>query len=382
VRVLTVGSFYPPHHEGGYELVWEAAVRHLRERGHEVEVLCSDHGASGSADGVHRLLRMYWRDHAFPRIGLRERIALERHNAEAFDGVVENFAPDAIAWWAMGGMSLSLIERARRRGLAAIAFVNDDWMLYGPRADAWLRLASRAPRLAERLTGLPAVFQPERAAELVFASESVRRAARERRPDLDGAVVHGGIEPLFVAPAPEREWSWRLLYVGRIDPRKGIDDAIEALRRLPAEASLRIVGAGDAGYLAQLRERAAGLRVELAGPREHDELPAIYAEADAVVFPVRWEEPWGLVPLEAMGCGRPVVATGAGGSSEYLVDGENCLCFERGDVAALAGALERLAGDPALRARLRERGLATARANTHDAFNERVEAELVRITTA
>ena len=50
-----------------------------------------------------------------------------------------------------------------------------------------------------------------------------------------------------------------------------------------------------------------------------------------VVFPVRWEEPWGLVPIEAMARGRPVVATGRGGSGEYLRDGENCVLFEADD---------------------------------------------------
>ena len=54
--------------------------------------------------------------------------------------------------------------------------------------------------------------------------------------------------------------------------------------------------------------------------------PAAYAAADAVLFPVSWEEPWGLVPLEAMAVGRPVLASRAGGGpAEYLRAGENCL---------------------------------------------------------
>ena len=54
------------------------------------------------------------------------------------------------------------------------------------------------------------------------------------------------------------------------------------------------------------------------------------------MFPVRWNEPWGLVPIEAMARGRPVVATGRGGSGEYLRDGENCMLFDADDDAALA----------------------------------------------
>jgi glycosyltransferase involved in cell wall biosynthesis len=93
------------------------------------------------------------------------------------------------------------------------------------------------------------------------------------------------------------------------------------------------------------------------------------------VFPVRWEEPWGLVPLEAMARGRPVAATGRGGSGEYLRDGENALLFEAGDPAGLARAVARLAEDPALRERLREAGLETAPRHTEVQFNAAVLRE-------
>ena len=83
-----------------------------------------------------------------------------------------------------------------------------------------------------------------------------------------------------------------------------------------------MIGGWDEREEARLRGLAARLGVErrtrFEGQREREELPAAYAAADAVVFPVIWEEPWGLVPLEAMGIGRPVVATGRGGSAEYL----------------------------------------------------------------
>jgi phosphatidylinositol alpha-1,6-mannosyltransferase len=79
------------------------------------------------------------------------------------------------------------------------------------------------------------------------------------------------------------------------------------------------------------------------------------------------------VPLEAMASGRPVLATGAGGSAEFLRHGENCLLFSpREDPRALAAAVERLAGDAALRARLREGGFATAERIDQRAFERAV----------
>jgi glycosyltransferase involved in cell wall biosynthesis len=79
-----------------------------------------------------------------------------------------------------------------------------------------------------------------------------------------------------------------------------------------------------------------------------------------------------------MGIGRPVVATGRGGSGEYLRDEENCLLFEAGDARALAHALTRLAESPSLRERVREGGLGTAPLYTEERFNAAVEDELER----
>lgn len=392
MRVLTVGSMYPPLHLGGYELVWRSAVAHLRDRGHAVRVLASDHGLDGGAapgsdagEDVHRELRSYWRDHAFPRLAPWTRLAIERHNASVLDRHLAELRPDAVCWWAMGGLSLALIERVRRAGLPSAAVVCDDWMLYGPLVDAWLRPLARHPRLgrlAERLTGIPARVDLAAAGPSLFPSETTRgRAARAR--ELAGArVCHQGVDRELFRPAPPRPWSWRLLYAGRIDPRKGIDTAILALTVLGEQATLTIAGAGDPGHGEELRSlvdsNGLGGRVRFEQhPREA--LPELYARSDALLFPVRWEEPWGLVPLEAMSVGTPVVATGRGGSGEYLRDGENCLLFdpERGP-EALARCVGRLAADAGLRARLREGGLRTAGRFSEREWNGAVEQLLER----
>ena len=118
VRILAVGSMYPPDHVGGYELVWRSAMRHLRSEGHEARVLASDYRADTpdpEDPETFRELRSYWRDHEWPRVGWRDRIALERENAATLERHLEEFEPDVISWWSMGGMSLSLIERRATR---------------------------------------------------------------------------------------------------------------------------------------------------------------------------------------------------------------------------------------------------------------------------
>jgi glycogen(starch) synthase len=390
VRVLTVGNMYPPHHLGGYELVWQDSVRHLRAAGHEVRVLTTsfrrDDPAVGEDDpdsDVHRELGWYWRDHDWPRFGLPARLRLERRNAEILERHLAELRPDAVGWWAMGGLSLSLIERVRSAGIPAAGFVCDEWMVYGPRVDAWLRFA-RLPvigPLTGRLAGIPTRVRFSDVGPWLFPSETLRRKSAEPWGLADTAVVHQGVDRRVFAPEEPSPWSWRLLYVGRIDPRKGIDLAVRALRELPREASLEVVGGGDSRHLDELRKLARGEgvaeRVGFHPPEPQVRLRERYAHADALVFPVRWEEPWGLVPLEAMSVGTPVVASGRGGSGEYLEDGLNCLTFDPDlGPGALAERLGRLAGDEALRRRLREGGLRTSEAFPADAFNRGVESTL------
>jgi glycosyltransferase involved in cell wall biosynthesis len=396
VRVLSIGNMYPPHHLGGYELMWQSSVRHLRRSGHEVRVLCTDHRAryadpsTPDEPDVHRELHWYWRDHRFPRTGLWRRLALERHNAAVLDRLLREFSPQVVNWWAMGGMSLSLIERVRRAGLPAVGVVVDEWMLYGPKVDAWSRIFARRPRLAtvaERLTGIPTRPDLGGAGTWIFASETIRDNALANGRALPQAqVAYPGADLNLFRPAPALAWRWRLLYCGRIDPRKGIRLAVEALALLPPAATLTIVGSGDESHLEELRSLVAtkslGARVSFRlEPRAH--LPHMYAQADAVLFPVLWTEPWGLVPLEAMAVGTPVIASGRGGSGEYLRDRENCLLFDPDQgPEALARAVAQLAEDESLGARLREAGFETASGFSEESFNEAVEAAIERAAVA
>lgn len=371
--------------------MWRSSVTQLRRRGHEVRVLTTDYHAPDpdpdvpeDAD-VHRELRWYWRDHAWPRLSLRERWRLERHNLETLERHLRDLRPDVIAWWAMGGMSMSLIEHARRRGIRAAAVVVDDWLLYAPREDQWQRAVGRLGPLrplAGTVLGVPSKLRFDHALEWVLVSGVILAHARSggwmlRRH----RVAHAGVDWGLFESRASHPWRGHLLYVGRLDRRKGVHTAIEALRDLP-DARLTVVGGGDAAYLAELSTlvESHGLsgRVGFAR-RSRRELPQTYADADVVLFPVNWEEPFGIVPLEAMAIGRPVVASGTGGSGEYLRHEENCLLYgPPEDAQALGAAVARLRDDDRLRERLRTGGARTARRLAETSFNDEVEAALTR----
>ena len=382
MRILSVGNMYPPHHFGGYELIWRGAVEHLRAAGHEVRILTTDHrnpdpDATVAEDpDCHRELRWYWRDHAFPRVGLPARLRLERHNLSTLRRHLDEWSPDLVAWWSMGGMSMSLIEAVHREGRPAVAVVMDDWPTYGPLVDGWqkpLRKRGRLARLAERLTGIPTLRDLGARTRWVFISRHQRERSEGSLGALaDAHIANAGVDGRLFQPAPEHPWRWRLLYCGRVDPRKGIDLAVASLPLLPDEATLAVVGDGDPAHRAELERLAEELDV---GDRvrfervDRSRLAQTFADNDTLLFPVRWEEPWGLVPLEAMAVGLPVVASGRGGSSEYFTEGDNCLLADPdAGPEALADELLRLAEDAELRKRLREGGLATAERYPDTAF--------------
>lgn len=393
MRLLSVGNRYPPWSLGGYETIWQRGNDGLRAAGHDVRVLSTrpdpsdalGSGARVQETDLHRQLEWYWRAHRFPRLGPRTVVALERANMATLHHHLAAFAPDAVLWWSMGGMSLSLIEQVRRAGVPALGVVADEWMAYGPRVDRWSRWwrRSRRPmrRRAERLTGIPTRIALQRGARWIFISHHLLEQARSAgRPLSDAVVVHPGVDTVRFAPTEPREWGWRLLYCGRLDPRKGVDTAVRALAHLPPAATLTLDGDGAEDYRTELvrlaRQLGVGERLRLTRSA-WAALPTAYAAADAVVFPVRWREPWGLVPLESMAAGRPVVASRAGGGpAEYLREEENCLGFATDDAEGLAAALTRLAADRALRESLVIGGHATADALSEEAFHAGLEREL------
>ena len=146
----------------------------------------------------------------------------------------------------------------------------------------------------------------------------------------------------------------RMLYVGQIIRGKGLDLLLRAAATLAAPWHLDVVGDGRQREECQrlAEELRIADRVHFAGWVAHDELDAWYRRASFTVVPSRWPEPFGMIGLESMSRGRPVVAFDSGGIRDWLTDGVGGLLV--GEVAAepLAAALRRMIDAPALVAEL------------------------------
>ena len=181
--------------------------------------------------------------------------------------------------------------------------------------------------------------------------------------DLTTFWPDGVVEP---APAAGRH---RLVVVGRLVERKGVDDVLQALTLLP-DVELVVCGGPERARLctdpearrlaARAEELGVADRVQLRGRVGREELPALIRSADLVVC-APWYEPFGIVPLEAMGCGVPVVATAVGGLLDTVVDGVTGVHVPPRAPDRLAAAVDALLADPRRRAHMGRAAVRRAR---------------------
>jgi glycosyltransferase involved in cell wall biosynthesis len=183
------------------------------------------------------------------------------------------------------------------------------------------------------------------------------------------AVVPCGVDlDRFTPSGPRaaRDHRHRILSLGRLVERKGVETTIRALPGVPG-AELVVAGGGDAIAVAE-RARltavaaacGAGDRVRFLGQIPRCDVPALLRSADVVVS-VPWYEPFGMVPLEAMACGVPVIASAVGGHLDTVSDGRTGALVPPRDPAALAGRLRELLADPARLAAIGSTAAARAR---------------------
>jgi D-inositol-3-phosphate glycosyltransferase len=228
-----------------------------------------------------------------------------------------------------------------------------------------------------RAQGIIAATQAEQA-QLQFLYHADRRKITIIPPGVDTSrfypIPADEARLAIGLPADER----MLLFVGRIEPLKGVDTLIEALAGLRRSGfqqcyphTLVIIG-GDVyaapeamnAELLRLQGQARDLGISdlvlFLGKRDQDSLPYYYSAAEALVMPSHYES-FGMVALEAMACGTPVVASQVGGLAFLVQDGETGYVVPDGDPEALSERLRMLLSQPELRRKLGEQAAVYAK---------------------
>lgn len=149
----------------------------------------------------------------------------------------------------------------------------------------------------------------------------------------------GGINPDLFFPGGEKTSpSLKIGYLGRIDRGKGVETLVRAMADPDlVHVSLEICGPGSMKNEMEELSQILGIsgRISFLGNIPQERIRDFFLKWDALVFPSELEESLGLVGLEAMACGLPVIGSGSGGMSSYLNSGENGIVFEPGDVSDL-----------------------------------------------
>lgn len=383
MRILLLSNLFPPDTEGGAEVLAGGIAWQLQQMGHDVLVLTGSNGARASSlDGrVRRTLRFVppaHVDRSYPlwrQFDQPYRYYQRYHcpsNAAELRRVVEHTQPDVLYIWEITGLGVtSLLTSLPQLRIPVVFHLGSYWLLYAREPEtAQSRL--RARWLKRSLIGnVPDLTWTS----CIAVSGTVKQEYAQAGFDPDRIeVIYNGVDPRFQAvPLPDGPASndahrdrIELLFAGRVCAEKGIFTAVQALRLVANEhrtargdaapVHLHVIGDGDAASMRELRTflREEGLTemVTFHGSVPHDELVGHYDRADIMLVPSLWKEPFGLVVIEAMARGLPVIASRVGGPAEIITHGVNGLLIEPGDALGLAQAVRQLLDDPDQRSRL------------------------------
>jgi glycosyltransferase involved in cell wall biosynthesis len=292
----------PPPAYGGIEWVCSLLVQGLVARGHDVTLVAAGRDLTDA-----RMIATF--DEPPEGLGDVGGSTVELLHAARATAILADLRPDVVHDHSLAGPLMAGTRRTRTVITA-----------HGPVGGA----------VGDLYTSLPSNVS------LVAISDAQRRTA----PRLPwAATIHNAI-PVEEYPLSLERGEF-VLFLGRMSPDKGAHLAIDAAR----EVGIRIVVGGkcqepvEREYFAAEIEPRLGPDVEWIGEADTQEKKDLYARARCLLVPIQWEEPFGLVMVEAMACGTPVVALRRGSVPELVVDGETGFIYE--DPSGLAEGIKR-----------------------------------------
>jgi phosphatidylinositol alpha-mannosyltransferase len=329
---------------GGVQVHVRQLASRLRERGHDVTVL-----SAGTSKPADRWVQIVGRPVRVPYRGTVAPIAPLAYRRTS--SVLAAIAPDVVHVHEPLAPSVSMFATLASR-VPVVATVH----AYLDRSRAMELAAPILHRVWERVTIGVAVSE----AAATFLRRSLPDAELEIVPN--GVDVRAWAEPTAVAeglPAGRR-----IVWAHRLDPQKGFPVAVAAFAKVVAEvpdAVLVVAGDGADRDAVGVLTASVRERVHMVGSVPNDRLPAVHAAGDVFVASALGQESFGVVLIEAMAAGLPVVATDIPGYREVVTHGVEGLLVPPRDPEALAAGLVRVLTEPGLAERLGEAGRARAR---------------------
>ena len=349
MRIAQVSPWFSPHF-GGVESHVRSLSRELARRGHEVTVVTSQHDRALSAEETmdgFRVVRVRPR-FIFMQTPITPRM---RGSLRALSAdVVHAHSPPPLASHYAGAV-------ASERGIPYVVTYHCDVELpsaFGSVVESIYRrsLGADTLRNANQVIVTTRTYAATSRAIWRYNPSVIPNAVDHRRfrPDVDGSAVRSKLRIPPEVPI--------VLLVGRIVPHKGVEHFVEAARYVP---DARFLVAGGGSSLDAMKRLALSMgvadRVRFLGRISDDRLPEVYAACDVFVLPsVSRLEAFGIVALEAMSTGKPVIVADIPGVREIIEDGRDGLLTDPVNPRDLAEKIRRLLSDPKARQTMGARG--------------------------
>lgn len=358
MKILYINTLYSPDIRGGAELSLKLLVEGMQAKGHEVVVLCmvSQHGLKiDFEDGVKvyraGLKNIYWpySEKKHPTLNRMAWHFRDSYNAGMKSYVSEVLSaeqPDLVSCHNLAGWSVAVYDEIKKAGVPIIQVLHDLYLLCANsnmyRGDApceKICLSCKLLRLKhqEKSAKVAAVVGISKSILSRFEQEEYFSAAQKY-------VIHNTRnipDPGFRTKRIPTE-TLKIGYLGTLSKIKGIEWLIAEFQKTDINATLSIAGKGKEEYEENLKSKDVDPRINFLGyvkPKD------FFSAIDVLVVPSLWEEPLGMVAIEALANHIPVIANRAGGLKETVIDGFNGLFCEAENPKSLGRAIEKMSLD-------------------------------------
>ena len=358
MKILYINSLYSPLIEGGAEISLQLIVEGLQSKGYEVAVLSlmPEEGLKEEQVNGVRVYRAGLKNRYWPytkqRPGKLQRLSWhfkDRYNIAMrsyVNKVLQIEKPDVVSCHNLAGWSVAVWDEIHRAGIPVIQVLHDMYLACAnsnmfkgdhpcdKQCLSCRLLRSQHPEKSGQVSAVVGISQSilNRFTQLGYFQKAEKRVIHNTRsiPTPPARRNRKAGEPLKIG------------YLGTLSKIKGIEWLIEQFQALDINATLSIGGRGQADYEAHLRSISTKPSVNFLGQMNSNDF---YAMIDVLVVPSLWQEPLGMVAIEALAHHVPVIAHKTGGLQESVVDGMNGLYCYASDPHSLGRAIVRLYND-------------------------------------
>jgi glycosyltransferase involved in cell wall biosynthesis len=379
LKILFITNLYPPQVVGGYERAIADYAGLLRQRGHVVLVLTSNieelatsYTPMGLEPIVKRCLSLggTWNNQGTEWFPTEQLESIAQHNHQVLTCELQDFQPNVCIAGNIEFLNIELFEQVLASGVPIAHY-----------------LMNASPGYPPQLAPKSSLHQ------YITCSNWIRESLqKEGYPEATAQTVYPGaaVEEFYQAELPPRD-QLRIAYASLVMPYKGADVLIEALSLLHA-ADIKFTATIAGGTLQPEFVQALHQFVESEGMENHvrftgvlsrQELKQLYRRHNVLVFPSRFQEPFGISQIEAMAAGLTLITSGTGGAGEVVEHGQDGLIFESENPLHLADILSSLPTSPTEWKTITQRGQQRALSQFSQSRSvEQLESILLQMATS